>query len=296
MTSRIHFLIPFKSNFTYLRETLLSVGSQTIHDWSATVFNDSPCARDVEQLVSSFSDDRMTFVHNQSPLGIAGNWNTALSSTNAEFATLVHADDILTPTYAAKVLSLHKLHPDTYGVFTGVRIIDQRGAPMRFSIPDVAKKMLHPFLPEPCIVAGDKGLRTLLRGDFIFCPTVTYRVDRLRHPVFDKSLRMSLDLQSFADAILRGEQFVGTKDTHYLYRRHPTSTTSILNSDSSRFIEELQTYRRIASDASRQNFSASARTAERAAVVKGHIVITALTSVTHGRFEQARRCIGLLQS
>ena len=296
MTARIHFLVPFKSNVNFLHETLSSILAQSLSDWKATVFDDSTSPAEVDALVADVGDPRIVAIHNATPRGIGGNWNAALSATNAEFAALVHADDVLAPSYGETVLALHDNHPGTYGVFTGVRIIDASGARKRFSAPDVAKKILHPALPEPCIVAGDAGLRSLLRGDFIFCPTVTYRVDRLRQPVFDESLRMTLDLQSFANAILRGEQFVGTKAAHYYYRRHAASTTSTLNANASRFEEELDTYRCIADTASRTGFDRSARTGRRAAIVKGHLLYSAVSSMMRGNISQGRRFAAMLRS
>lgn len=296
MAPRIHFLVPFKSNVAFLHETLASIVAQTRSDWKATVFDDSTSPAEVDTLVARVGDPRITVVHNATPRGIGGNWNAALGAAEAEFAALIHADDVLAPTYAEAVLALHDSHPGTYGVFTGVRIIDATGARKRFSAPDVAKKILHPTLPEPCVVAGDAGLRSLLRGDFIFCPTVTYRVDRLRQPVFDESLRMTLDLQSFADAILRGERFVGTKAAHYHYRRHAASTTSTLNANASRFEEELSTYRRIADTATQTRFDRSARTGRRAAIVKGHLLYAAVSSVMRGKVAQGRRYAAMLRS
>ena len=296
MTIGIHFLVPFRSNLDYLRETLASIRAQSVSNWKCTVFDDSLDPDAVDSLVAAFEDERLTVTHNPAPRGIGGNWNAALASAEADFATLVHADDVLAPTYAETVLTLHGRFPDTFGVFTGAGIIDHLGAPRRFSAPDLAKKILHPFLGEPCVVAGDRGLRSILRGDFIFCPTVTYRVDRLKHPMFDESLRMTVDLLAFARALLHGEQFVGTKSVQYLYRRHPASTTSTLNADSSRFEEELIIYRKIANEASEVDFGLSARTARRALVVKGHLVYSAATSALRGKFGLARRCAKLLRA
>jgi hypothetical protein len=296
MTPQIHFLVPFKSNLGYLQSTLASIAAQTMPQWKATVFNDSLDRADVTALVADTNDPRFTVVHNPSPRGIGGNWNAALAAAEAEFGALIHADDVLAPTYADAALDLHRRYPHAYGVFTGVRIIDVNGTRKRFSSPDVAKKVLHPLLSEPCVVAGDSGLRSLLRGDFIFCPTVMYRIERLRQPVFDESLRMTLDLQSFADALLRGEQLVGTKTVHYYYRRHAASTTSTLNADLSRFEEELRTYRSIADAASHTAFDRSARTGRRAAIVKSHLLYSALASTLRGNLGNSRRYVRMLWS
>jgi glycosyltransferase involved in cell wall biosynthesis len=296
MTPKIHFLVPFRSNVQFLRDMLTSIHVQTIRDWKVTVVNDSADQAEVDALVKTFDDERFSVLHNPTSLGIGGNWKTALAAAEAEFAALVHADDTIAPTYAQTVLDLHDRYPGSYGVFTGARIIDQRGRMKRFSAPDIAKKILHPFLREPCIVEGDDGLRSLLRGNFIFCPTVTYRVSRLIPPVFDESLKMSLDLQSFADAILRGERFVGTKAIHYSYRRHSASTTATLNADASRFDEELRTYRRIADSAGEAGFSGSASTGRRALIVKCHLAYLIITHLFRGKFGHSLHYARMLRS
>lgn len=296
MVARIHFLVPFRSNLDYLAATLKSIVDQSIDDWRATVFDDSTRVDEVQSLVHSFDDARLTLVNNPTPLGIGGNWNAALAAAEAEFACLVHADDLLAPSYAGAVLDLHRQFPGTYGVFTGVRVIDEAGRKKHFSVPDLAKRVLHPLLRDECVIEGDKGLRSLLRGDFIFCPTVTYSVARLRHPVFDEGLRMSLDLLSFAEVLMRGERFVGTTHPHYLYRRHGASTTSTLNADSSRFVEELRIYRLIADSAERVSFHGSARAGRRAAIVKAHILYTALISALRADFGRSRLLTAMLTS
>jgi glycosyltransferase involved in cell wall biosynthesis len=296
MVAHIHFLVPFKSDLNFLRETLVSITAQSTREWKATIFNDSSLDTELGALIESFNEPRFDLVNNPSPLGIGGNWNTALAAAEAEFACLVHADDVLAPSYARAVLDLHHHYPDTYGVFTGVQVIDHKGRRRRLSAPDIAKKLLHPFLDEPCVVAGDSGLRSLLRGDFIFCPSVTYRVSRLHHPVFDEQLRMSLDLLSFAEAIIRGERFVGTKNVHYHYRRHTASTTSTMNADSSRFDEELLTYRRIASAAADASLVHSARTGRRAGIVKAHLAYVALSRAVRGNLVGLRRLAAIIRS
>lgn len=294
MSAQLHFLVPFKSNVEYLKETLDSIMAQSAREWRSTVFDDSSRPDEVRSLIESYGDSRLDVKSNAVPRGIGGNWNTALVSAEAPFACLVHADDILSPSYILKVLQLHSEYPDTYGVFTGVRIIDHRGRRRRVSIPDLAKKALHPFPPEPHVVEGDRGLRSLLRGDFIFCPTVTYRVARLVHPVFDEQLRMSLDLRSFADALIRGERFVGTQEACYFYRRHRASTTSLLNSDASRFKEEIQTYHQIADMAQKASFMSSARTGHRALIVKAHFLYVALKNLVAGKPQISRQMLRIL--
>lgn len=296
MTPSIHFLVPFKSNASYLKATLTSIIAQSMPNWTATVFDDSHPPDQSRAIIEALNDPRINLVCNPSPLGIGGNWNAALTSTQAEFASLIHADDVLAPSYAQAVLDLHQRYPDTYGAFTGVRIVDHMGRRKHFSMPDLAKKLLHPFLAEPCVLSGDEGLRILLRGDFIFCPTVTYRTSRLVHPVFDENLKMSLDLLSFAQALIRGEKFVGTRDVHYFYRRHAGSTTSVLNSDASRFEEELRTYRQIADIAEGASFSLSARTGRRALIVKSHASYLALVNVLGGKPTVSRQLLRVLRS
>lgn len=289
MSPSIHFLVPYRSGLAYLQEALDSIVGQTRTDWVATVHDDSCDPEPVADLVGSCGDRRISVVHNTTPLGIGGNWNAGLSTVTTEFAAILHADDRLAPTYMDAVLELHARYPDAFGAFTGARIIDAHGRVKRLSAPDIAKRLLHPRLPEPCIVRGDAGLRSLLRGDFIFCPTVTYRVSRLVHPVFDEELRMSLDLLAFARTLLRGEFMVGTRGAHYLYRRHRASTTSVLNANTSRFDEELRTYRTIASEASSGGFTRSASTALRASIVRAHLIFRATESLLRGQPRTAAR-------
>ena len=49
------------------------------------------------ELVAGYADDRLTYVRNETNLGLAGNWNTCLRIAETEYVTLFHADDELDP-------------------------------------------------------------------------------------------------------------------------------------------------------------------------------------------------------
>lgn len=105
---------------------------------------------------------------------------------------------------------------------------------------------------------------------------------------------MSLDLHALARTLLREDSIVGTKQAHYLYRRHRASTTSISNADTSRFVEELHTYRMIAAEANSGGFVRSASTARRASIVRAHLLFRAAKNLLRCRPRIAARLMSLM--
>ncbi len=75
------------------------------------VVDDAGPDPDVRELVAGYADDRLTYVRNETNLGLAGNWNSCLRIAETDFVTLFHADDQLEPTYVALVLAGHQAHP-----------------------------------------------------------------------------------------------------------------------------------------------------------------------------------------
>ena len=86
MSAQLHFLVPFKSNVEYLKETLDSIMAQSAREWRSTVFDDSSRPDEVRSLIESYGDSRLDVKSNAVPRGIGGNWNTALVSAEAPFA------------------------------------------------------------------------------------------------------------------------------------------------------------------------------------------------------------------
>lgn len=274
----IAFAIPYYRNVDYLADTLASVLSQDIDDWEAVVVDDAgpEPARDLVRLLN---DPRITYRRNATNLGLAGNWTAAINATTAPLVTVLHADDLLLPNYARTMLELMGRHPGALAGHCRIELIDDNGKSTR-TLSDSMKLVIRPKTRGDIVTSGDKGLRSLLRGFWIFCPTLCYRREMFRTvEPFDGRWRFALDFSFVGRAILAGHQFVGTQVVGYRYRRHASNQTALLTSQLTRFEEEMLLYGELAELAAARSWTKSKRTARRALIVRAHLVVTALGSL-----------------
>jgi glycosyltransferase involved in cell wall biosynthesis len=195
----ITFCIPFYKGLGYLKEALQSVLNQTTPLWRCIVVDDAGPETGAEDLVRSLADPRFSYVRNSQNLGLAGNWNRCLELAETPLVSIFHADDRLGPSYAKIMLKLAKQYPQALAYFCRTRIISATGQEV-FSFADHFKKVLMPTRNQVICLQGENGLAAIMRGNFIFCPTLCFRREQLQKDPFDKRWRMVLDLDWIARA------------------------------------------------------------------------------------------------
>ena len=284
---QITFAIPFYSGVPYLRRAIESVREQSLQDWVCIVVDDAGAETDTEAAVASYGDTRIRYVRNQNNLGLAGNWNEALRISDTPLVTLLHSDDELMPGYGEAVIAAHVAHPDAVAVFTRASIIDTDSKPV-FSFPDRIKRITESLKGSAATVSGEQGLNGLLRGQYIFCPTLCYRASRLEPDPFQARWRMVADLEFLASTLLRGGEFVGIPEELYAYRRHEESQTALLTATTERFDEEIEIYGELSGRAEALGWSRAARTAKTKRIIRLHLMYRIIGDLLHRRLEPAR--------
>ena len=284
---QITFAIPFYSGVPYLRRAIESVQAQSLNDWVCIVVDDAGTETETEAAVASYGDTRIRYVRNQNNLGLAGNWNEALRISDTPLVTLLHSDDELMPGYGEAVIAAHVAHPDAVAVFTRASIIDTDSKPV-FSFPDRIKRITESLKGSAATVSGEQGLNGLLRGQYIFCPTLCYRASRLEPDPFQARWRMVADLEFLASTLLRGGEFVGIPEELYAYRRHEESQTALLTATTERFDEEIEIYGELSGRAEALGWSRAARTAKTKRIIRLHLMYRIIGDLLHRRLEPAR--------
>ena len=292
--TRITFAIPFHRGLGYLRETIESVRDQRVIGWRCIVLDDRGEPGGVADLVARFGDARITYHDNQTTLGIVGNWNRGLDLATTELVTLLHADDRLLPNYCDVIFALADAHSRAVALCCDAEIIDAQGRP-RFSLADAVKRQLVPR-GEPWQIEGESGLRALARGDFVMCPTLAWRRERLGARRFEAGLKQVQDLEMLARLLLDGESIAGTRRRAYAYRRHAGSATAVQTEDLSRFQEEVAVMDWIAARARERGFRDAARVAEGKAIVRLHLAARIATDLVSLRGRAALRKLHFLAS
>lgn len=237
--------VPFaRESLDYVRLALRSLFGQDFREWTAFLLDDSPGgAPEVERLVNSFGDTRLTYRRREGTHGIGDAWNACVAAAETEFLSLLHSDDELEPHYLSTMLRLAKRAPTASAYFCGATVIDRYGRPC-FSLPDRAKDLIEPR-SEPVVVHGPQGIGRLIVGNYIMCPTLMYRLAEIGDRRFSSNHRFVLDFRFTLGLLVDGGTIVGTHAKAYRYRRHQAQATALLSKAGDRFQEELDLFREV---------------------------------------------------
>lgn len=284
-------MIPYYSSFAQLVKAVESVLSQTSSTWLLTIVNDNPseCER-IDSYVAVINDKRVSCVQNNENIGITANWNKCIKLATHELVTILHSDDILDEQYAYKMEKLANEHPKHRAYFCNSNIIDELDQ-IVFSFPDFIKSIIRPKTTN-LIVKGDTGLASLLKGNYIFCPTVCYRVSGRKPIIFSEQWKMVQDLALYKEILFQGESLLGCSDKLYNYRRHCNSQTSILTKSHLRFIEEKALYKDIYCASLALHWTKSAVKAKGQLIIRLNLFYQVFTCLGRGDFKS---CYALLK-
>ncbi len=274
--------IPFYDGLDYLREAVASVVAQSDPDWRLWVVDDSgdsgSGSETAEALVASFRDPRIRYLRNPANLGMVANWNRCLELADTDLVTLLHGDDRLLPGYVASLRRVAADHPDAVALYCGARIIGSRGEDV-FSLADTVKGFLAPSGRGVTRLEGESGATALMRGNFIMCPTLCFRRQRLGARRFDESWAQVQDLALSIQLLMEGEHLVGSDEVAYAYRRHEQSATTLQSRNRLRFDEEFRLFDQVGERAAELGWHETARVSRHKRIVKLHLLYRALRDV-----------------
>jgi glycosyltransferase involved in cell wall biosynthesis len=284
--AEITFAIPYYAGRALLQKALESALRQTEARWRLLVCDDCGEPNDLTEWIASFRDDRLSYVRNDRNLGMAENWNRCLDRAATDLVTLLHADDELRPHYAETMIRAARQHPAATAFFCRAEVIDAAGA-KRFSFPDWCKRWLTPARQSAFVLEGEAALHALTRGNFIMCPTLCFRKNRLAGRRFSPRWRMVLDLALIAELLLEGEQLIGLPHVAYAYRRHERNATEKYTESLLRFREESDLLDELALEAGQRGWGRAAQSARAKRIVKLHVAYRALRDLGRLRFRRA---------
>ena len=290
------FAIPYYKGLNYLEKAIQSVLEQSIPDWLLLISNDGGPDPVLEALVKRVNDSRITLVHNAHNLGMAGNWNACLNRAETPLVTLLHADDRLLPNYAAATYKAAADHPQATLFYCQTTIINQHDE-HQFSLPDVVKRFIQPTPTGPYTsLKGEAALTRLLRGNFIFCPSVCYRKESLDGLRFSGQWKFVLDLDFTTHLLLNGHTFVGINEKAYAYRRHSTNATVEYTTNLVRFTEEIALFDKLASRCREKGWRRAEGVARSKIIIRLNLVYCAVSDALSGQFADAAQKLYLLSA
>lgn len=235
MTS-LDITIPFYGDVALLQEAVGSVLAQDDPRWRLTVVDDGDDPA-VPAWFDTLDDDRVRYLRNPHNLGLTANFNRCLELVEHELFTLMGCDDRMLPNYVGTVLAVWADHPDAGLIQPGVRVIGGDGRPTKTLVDEAKRRLYAPKFEGRLEMSGEDLAVSLLRGDWLYFPSLAWRTKLLEGLRFREDLRVIQDLALLMDLVMRDAKLVVDETVAFEYRRHGASESSATAFDGSRFTE-----------------------------------------------------------
>jgi glycosyltransferase involved in cell wall biosynthesis len=256
----LELLIPYWGDPQRLFATIESIRAQSDPHWTVTVVDDCYPDASVAEHFAREPDPRIRYERNETNLGIAANWQRCLELASGDTLMFMGCDDLLEPGFVARVRELVERHPEADIIQPGVRVIDERGRPAT-TLADRVKAWLRPSVSAPTVLAGEDLAASLLRGNWLYWPSLVFRTERVKQHEFRRDLPIILDLALVVDMVADGCRLLLDPEVTFAYRRHASSMSGTTLADGSRFAQD----RRYFAQTERQMHQLGWARAERAA-------------------------------
>lgn len=233
-------MLPHYGRLDHVQATVRSVLAQEDPSWRLTIVDDSGDAADaaLDQWCSSLGDPRVRYIRNEQNLGINRNFQRCVSLVEQELAVIIGCDDLMLPAYIGTMRRCHAANPHAALVQPGVEVVDSDGAPAR-TLVDLSKRWIYsPRVDRTTTITGEDLAVSLLRGNWLYFPSLCWRTEPLRRTGFREGLHVVQDLALVLDLALDGESLVVEPTVCFQYRRHGGSVSSEHAADGRRFAEE----------------------------------------------------------
>lgn len=245
-------MLPHYGRLDLVQATVRSVLAQDDPNWRLTILDDTGEAADdaLADWCAGLSDERVRYLRNPRNLGINRNFQQCVDRAEHELVVIIGNDDLMLPNYVATVRRAHAAHPDAAIIQPGVEVVGADGARAR-SLVDMSKRWVYaPRVTGPTVLAGEELATSLLRGNWLYFPSLCWRSGPLRRTGFREGVDVVQDLALVLDLVLDGESLLVEPTTCFRYRRHDASVSSAHAADGRRFAEEraffLETAQRMA--------------------------------------------------
>lgn len=218
-------MLPYYGNVALMQAAVRSVLAQTDPNWRLTVVDDGK-EPSVPGWFAELDDPRVSYQRNEQNLGVTGNYRKCLGLVREEHFVMMGTDDILLPSYVATIRAAIEKHPGIGMIQPGVEVIDSAGKPTE-GLADQSKRRLYkPRFTGETLMGGEQLATSLLRGNWLFFPSICWRTEAVRTAGFRDNLEVTQDLALVIDLLQAGEQMVLSDTLCFQYRRHAVSISS----------------------------------------------------------------------
>ncbi|WP_354641041.1 glycosyltransferase family 2 protein [Kitasatospora camelliae] len=218
-------MLPYYGNVALMQAAVRSILAQSDPNWRLTVVDDGK-EPDVPGWFAELGDDRVSYQRNEKNLGVTGNYRKCLGLVREEHFVMMGTDDVMLPDYVATVRAALAAHPGIGMVQPGVQVIDGDDRPTE-GLADQAKRRLYaPRFKGDLVMGGEELATSLLRGNWLFFPSICWRTEAVRAAGFRDNLEVTQDLALVIDLLQAGERMLISDTVCFQYRRHAVSISS----------------------------------------------------------------------
>jgi GT2 family glycosyltransferase len=290
----IDLMMPYYGDVALMQESVRSVLAQTDPDWHLTVVDDGREAG-VPEWFAALEDPRVTYLRNETNLGVSGNFQKCVDLATRERMVIMGCDDQLLPDYVATVRALAAAQPGVGLIQPGVQVIDGAGEPVS-TLVDTIKRRLYAPKPivrgaGPVLLGGQELALSLLRGDWLYFPSLCWRTDAIAAVGFRRDLKVIQDLALIMELVERGERLFADATVCFRYRRHAASESSQQALDGDRFDEARRFFHETADRLERRGWTDAARAARRHRSARLHALSLVPAAVRQGRADAVVRLV-----
>ena len=270
----VHVLLPYWGKPELLDLAVDSVLAQSDPDWRLTIVDDHHPSLRARMTYDKHPDARITYLRNEENLGVTGNFERCRTLADGDLVVFLGSDDYLLPDYVAQLRRARTEHPRATIVQPGVGVVDSQGQPS-FGMSDRVKAWLVPRRPRPFTLAGEELAASLLRGNWLYWPSLAFDRSAVARHRFRQDLPIVLDLAFVMDMVLDGAELVVLEEITFCYRRHDDSASSMSFLQGSRFDDEWQFYRELTDRLETRGWSRAASVGRRRVVSRLHVLSAA---------------------
>lgn len=243
--SRFEILLPYYGDVRMMQDAVRSVLAQDGDDWRLTVVDDGK-EPDVPGWFESLADPRVRYFRNETNLGVSGNFNRCVQLAEYDHLVLMGCDDLMHPNYLRVIREALERYPDAGMVQPGVLVIDADGRPGGSLADTVKRKLYAPKDPGPLLMSGEPLAVSLMRGDWLYFPSICWRTKEMQATAFRADLGVIQDVAVIVDLLLADVSLAVMPEVCFSYRRHAVSESSVTAFTGTRFEEARRFFRETA--------------------------------------------------
>jgi len=223
--SRFEIMLPYYGDVRLMQDAVRSVLAQDGDDWRLTVVDDGR-ESGVPEWFAALDDPRVRYYRNEQNLGVTGNFNRCLELAEYEYVVLMGCDDLMQADYLAVVRATADREPKAAMIQPGVEVIGSDGLPYDTLADRTKRKLYAPKGPGRALLGGEELAVSLLRGNWLYFPSICWRTEAVRRFGFRADLGVIQDLALVIDLLVAGESLATTPEVCFSYRRHAESESS----------------------------------------------------------------------